>query len=101
MSKKETEIGVWLSTKDNPYDPCDQYDEWKLYDKLHNHDCEELVARFANCSDQLTNVENLVEIENAIDSIIAIDLENKYIKIKKEYEVDYDLNEEDPLYETK
>lgn len=85
MEENKKKIGVWLSTVDNPYDPSEKYDEWKLYDKLHNHDCEELLARFANCSDELTDTENLIELESAIHKIIATDLENKYIKIKKEY----------------
>jgi hypothetical protein len=83
--EKHSEIGVWLTTTDNPYDPCDQYDQWKLFDKMHNHDCEELIARFANLSDQLTDTENLIELETAIDEIIAVDLEGVYKKIKKEY----------------
>lgn len=88
MASKHTEVGVWLTTRDNPYDPSEQYDEWSLYDKLHGHDCVDLLGRFANCSDQLSETENLIEIENAIDRIIATDLENKYVKLKKEYDVE-------------
>lgn len=88
MADKHTEVGVWLTTNDNPYDPSEQYEEWSLYDKLHGHDCVDLLGRFSNCSDQLSETENLVEIENAIDRIIATDLENKYVKLKKEYVVD-------------
>lgn len=80
-------VGVWLTTKDNPYDPVDQYDEWKLFDKMHHHDCEEVLARFAHTSDQLTDTENTIEIENAIKEIISVDPFNEYTMVKKEFDL--------------
>lgn len=77
--------GVWLTTVDNPYDPVEDYDKWKLFDKEHGYDCEEILARNVFLSDQLTEAENNVEIEDAIDQIIIDDPLNIYTKVKKTF----------------
>lgn len=83
-----TQTAVFLTTVDNPYDPVDQYDEWQTFDKRYNYDCEQVLARFANLSDQLSESENQMELEDAIDSIVACDPLNVYTKLKKKIEVE-------------
>ena len=74
---------VALSTKDNPFDPFTQFDEWYAWDLSHNNHCCEILAKFARCSDELSDKENSDEIEYAIDQIIAVDPEHKFIKVTK------------------
>jgi len=74
---------VALTTKDNPYDPFDQYTEWMLFDHERNYCTAEYIARIANTSDSLTDAENKEIIENAIDEIIKYDLTNNYVKIRR------------------
>jgi len=83
-----TQTAVFLTTVDNPYDPVDQYESWQLYDKRYGYDCEQVLARFANLSDQLTETENQMELEDAIDSIVACDPLNVYKKLKKTVNID-------------
>ena len=75
---------VALTTFDNPFDPFTQFDSWLLFDKEMNHNCCELLDDFAQTSDQLSEEENEIEIERAIDEIIKYDLTNTYKKAKEE-----------------
>ena len=72
-----------LSTKDNPFDPFTQFDQWYQYDFEKGHHSCEVLGRFANCSDDLSIRENNAEIAEAIDRIIANDAEKKFIKVKR------------------
>ena len=79
-------IKCFLSTKDNPFDPVDQFDSWYRFDLDKGYDCCGFLDRIAHTSDQLSDTENDVEIERAIDEIIAYDFTDNYIKIKKNIE---------------
>lgn len=72
-----------LTTVDNPYDPLDDYTHWWQYEVSHGYNTSGVLMRFAEVSDQLTDVENDYEIERAIDYIIANDVLNMYKKVKK------------------
>lgn len=77
-----------LTTIDNPYDPFDEFDSWYACDldlsrKHERKDCCSFVDRIARTSEQLTEEENDLEIERAIDEIIKYDFLNIYKKVKK------------------
>ena len=73
----------FITTVDNPYDPCDQFDQWYRFDCDHGYNSCGLLARIAYTSSQLTDNENAYEIELAIDQIIKSDPLNLYRKVKK------------------
>lgn len=75
---------VMLSTKDNPYNPITNFDEWFAYDMDMGYNSCGLLDRIAKTSDALTDSENFYEIERAIDEIIQFDPTNNFIKIVKE-----------------
>lgn len=74
----------YLTTKDNPFDPADDFDNWYRFDMDHGYCTSELLMRVAIQSDLLTPSENEHEIEVAIDSILAIDFLKQYKKIVKD-----------------
>jgi hypothetical protein len=73
---------VALSTVDNPFNYFDDFDSWYYFDEvvLH-HGCCELLDRIAHTSDTLTDEENAIEIERAIDQIVSTDPLCIYIKV--------------------
>ena len=79
-----------LTTINNPYDPFTQFDSWYLCDlELSNANdvhvpCCSYLARIAKTSDQLTDEENAMEVERAIDEIIQLDFMNIYKKVSIE-----------------
>ena len=79
MAKK-----VFLTTVDNPYDPDTQFTSWYLYDKEKGYNSCNYLARIARTSNQLSDEENVDEIERAIDEIIRYDFLDIYKKVVKE-----------------
>lgn len=74
---------VALTTIDNPFDPFKQFDSWFLFDVEKGYNSCAYLDRVAHTSDQLSEEENEIEIERAIDEIIKYDLTNNYKKVKE------------------
>ena len=72
-----------LTTKDNPFDPFEQFDSWLRFDMDKGYNSCSYLARIAKTSDQLT------EKENAIHAI-KTGLDKKDSCYKPVYQ--YDLN---------
>lgn len=70
-----------LTTFDNPYDPFEQFDSWYRFDQDKGYNTCSYLARIARTSDQLSEEENELEIERAIDEIIKYDFRNIYKKV--------------------
>ena len=70
-----------LTTFDNPYDPFEQFTSWFLFDVEKGYNSCAYLGRIARTSDQLSEEENELEIERAIDEIIKYDFRNIYKKV--------------------
>lgn len=72
-----------LSTIDNPFDPYDekQYADWKRFDEDHGYFCESLLARVCKSSESISDEDNAIAIEEAIDSICKLNFTGKFIKV--------------------
>jgi len=73
-----------LTTFDNPYDPFEQFTSWFLFDVEKGYDSCAYLGRIARTSDQLSEEENELEIERAIDEIIKYDFRNIYKKVTRQ-----------------
>lgn len=78
-----TETKVMLSTVDNPFDPIDQFDDWRRFDEEKGYYSCNYLARIAEISDDMTQKEQDEEIERAIDEIILRNPLGIYKKVKK------------------
>ena len=67
-----------LSTLDNPYNPFEQFASWLRYDKDFGYNCCERVARVAQVSDDMSELEIDLETERAIDEIVKYDILGVY-----------------------
>ena len=67
-----------LTTTDNPYDPFTQYEAWYRFDEDNGYHSCAFLARIARTSDQLSEQENMEEIERAINDPLGI-----YKKVKR------------------
>lgn len=70
-----------LTTFDNPYNPFEQFASWFLFDVEKGYDSCSYLGRIARTSDQLSEEENDLEVERAIDEIIKYDFRNIYKKV--------------------
>lgn len=75
---------VAITTYDNPYDPLDQFDQWFLFDVEKGYNTCGYLGRVTFTSDQFSEIENVREIERAIDEIIKYDIFNIYKKVVRE-----------------
>lgn len=80
----ETTIKSMLTTKDNPWNPFDEWDAWYKFDVSHGGLACRMNGLIATTSDALSDAENSRIINQAIDDIIAEDFENKFVKVTKE-----------------
>lgn len=88
---KETEF--MLTTVDNPFDPFDNFDEWRMFDIRKSTEigmlpCCEYLAKVADLSDEMTQKERNNAIENAIDEIIMYNSMRKFKKVSKEFDIE-------------
>ena len=70
-----------LTTIDNPYDPFDEWDNWYSYDVQQNYFTTELLDRVSFNSEELSDEDQLLATEQAIDDIIAVDTLLIYRKV--------------------
>lgn len=63
---------IGITTIDNPYDPIDDFDHWFLFDVFKGYNTCGYLARICTTSDQLSDVENEKETEQAIDEMIKL-----------------------------
>lgn len=59
-----------LTTVDNPYNPFTHYDEWNVFDETEQYYSNALLARIVVSSEELSEADQLLAIELAIDEII-------------------------------
>ena len=72
-----------LTTTDNPFDPFEQFDSWRMFDIEKGYYTCEFLARIVTISDDMTEKEIDEEVERAIDEVIKYDFLNMYVKVKK------------------
>lgn len=70
-----------LTTNDNPFNPFTQFNEWFLFDIEKGYYTCAYLGRIAKTSKYLTDYENNLEIERAIDEIIKLDFMKIYKKV--------------------
>lgn len=73
-----------LTTIDNPFDPFEQFTSWLLFDEEKGYHSCSYLGRIARTSDQLSDEENDLEVERAIDEIVRYDFRNIYKKVTRD-----------------
>ena len=72
-----------LTTKDNPYNPWIEYDLWNEFDTIAGHYTASKLARLAPIEIEFSERLNVLYTNQAIDRLIELDFEKKYVKVKK------------------
>ena len=70
-----------LTTIDNPFDPFEDFGEWYKFDMEKGYNSCAYLARIALLSDELSDEENNIEKERAIDEIVKNDFMKIYKKV--------------------
>jgi hypothetical protein len=70
-----------LSTSDNPWNPWTHWDEWYAWDTQAGHHTLPYLARVTNTSSELSITDQELDIENAIDEIVRLNINGLYVKV--------------------
>lgn len=75
---------VMLTTTDNPFDPFTQWDEWYAYDAQLGYHTPSLLARLVVFSDELSQVDQRLAYEDAINEIVEENILGVYRKVTRD-----------------
>lgn len=70
-----------LTTTDNPFSPVTQYDEWLTWD-MATHNSNALLARVVRTSPELSDEDQLLAIQEAIDEIVTENVSGVHTKVR-------------------
>jgi len=70
-----------LTTVDNPFDPFTQFDEWMEFDEAKGYHSSAYLARIVKSSDDLSEADQDIAIELAIDEIVELNILGIYKKV--------------------
>jgi hypothetical protein len=73
-----------LTTTDNPFNPFTQFDDWYAYDTNQGYYTLSYLARIVKTSDELSEADEDIAIESAIDEIVALNILGIYKKVTKD-----------------
>lgn len=72
-----------LTTVDNPFDPFTQFDEWYAFDVRAGYNTCAFLDRVAITSDALSDNDQDLALEQAIDEIVSENVLGLYRKVQK------------------
>lgn len=78
-------IEYMLTTVDNPFDPFTRFDEWLEYDISMGYNTSAFLDRIAKVSDDLSQPDQALAIQNAIDEIVQENVSGMWRKVTKDF----------------
>lgn len=76
-------IEYMLTTVDNPFNPFTMFDEWLSYDTMMGYDTSAFLARVAKVSIDLSEPDQELAIQDAIEEIIKENVTGMWRKVSK------------------
>ena len=76
-------VEYMLTTVDNPFDPFEQWDQWLAYDTVLGYNTPGYLAAVATPSDELSDLDLQLAIQDAIDEIIQENVFGIHRKVKR------------------
>lgn len=73
-----------LTTVDNPFHPFTQFDEWFVWDQHAGYHTPGLLDRVARVSDELSEADQHLAVQDAIDEIVQENVLGVFRKVKRD-----------------
>ena len=83
MADSTTPTEYMLTTVDNPYDPFTQFDEWLAWDTQAGYNTPGMLDRIAKVSNELSEPDQALAIQNAIDEIVQENVTGMWRKVSR------------------
>ena len=74
-----------LTTVDNPFSPFDDYDAWFAFDTALGYGTASFLGRIAFVSDELSEADQALAVDQAIDEIVMENVTGMFRKVTKEF----------------
>lgn len=82
MAKESGVKEFMLSTSDNPFNPFTQFDEWFAFDISKGYNTLEYLANVAETSEEMSEKQNRLALNEAIEEALRFDLTGNRIKVE-------------------
>ena len=76
-------VEYMLTTVDNPFDPFTMFDEWLTYDTQMGYNTAAFLDRIAIVSSELSEPDQQLAIQNAIDEIVEENVSGMWRKVRR------------------
>jgi hypothetical protein len=86
-SKGELMIKAMLTTIDNPHDPFNDFDLWYAWDTRMGYHSSGFLARIAMTSDEISDADQALAIEQAIDEIVRENVLGVHRKVTRDISI--------------
>ena len=73
-----------LTTVDNPFNPFTQFEEWLQYDTQMGYNTPAFLDRIANVSNDLSQPDQILAVQNAINEIVQENVSGMWRKVSKD-----------------
>jgi hypothetical protein len=73
-----------LTTVDNPFNPFTEYDDWLRWDEDSGYHSNSLLARITVLSEDTSEVDQELAIDQAIDEIVKENVSGMHKKIEQD-----------------
>ena len=83
MADTTEPIEYMLTTVDNPFDPFTRFDEWLEYDMRMGYHTSAFLARIANVSLDLSEADQALAVQDAIDEIVEENVSGMWRKVSR------------------
>jgi len=84
MADTSEPIEYMLTTVDNPFDPFTRFDEWLEYDMRMGYHTSAFLARVAKVSNDLSEPDQALAIQQAIDEIVSENVSGMWRKVSRD-----------------
>lgn len=79
----DSNVEYMLTTVDNPFDPFEQFDEWYVWDFNAGYHTPSLLDRIVISSDEMSEADQALAIQQAIDEIVRENVTGMFRKVSK------------------
>ena len=81
-----------ISTVDNPFNPFDEFEKWDTWDRSRGYHSCAYLARVVRTSDDLSEADQMLAVEQGIDEILEYDELDVYTKVSQNVDVETRLS---------
>ena len=92
MTDTTEPIEYMLTTYDNPFNPFTRFDEWYAYDVANGYNTSAFLARVAFVSNDLSEAEQALAIQNAIDEIVKENVSGMHRKVSRDTAKNFEVH---------